>query len=180
MKHVMLDLETFGTKPGSVLRSVGAVFFDFQGHLGPEFYRNIDKDSCMAAGLSLDLNTVKWWSQQSQEAQDSLLVDPRPLGDVVSQFHSWFTHNKGVTVWAQGANFDPALWEAAALALKQPVPWKFWNVRDTRTVYDVGNVSPQAMPPREGTYHNALDDAKHQVRCVAKAIAQARNGGIAA
>jgi hypothetical protein len=180
MNHIMLDLETFGTKPGSVIRSIGAVVFCLDGSMGPEFYHNIDEGSCVAAGLTKDPATVKWWSQQSKEAQDSLLVDPRPLPWVVADFHGWFIANGGSQgrVWAQGANFDPALWEAAAVAVKNPVPWKFWNARDTRTVYDIANLNTASIP-RAGTYHNALDDAKHQVRCVAKAVAQAFNGGIA-
>jgi hypothetical protein len=172
MKHVMLDLETFGTKPGSVLRSIGAVVFELDGTMGPEFYYNIDQQSCQAAGLTVDANTAEWWSRQSKEARDSLLVDPRELSWVAADFHGWFLANVGLSgkVWAQGANFDPALWEAAALAVRNPVPWKFWNVRDTRTVYDIADMNP-AVVKRAGTYHNALDDAKHQVRCVAAALA---------
>lgn len=177
MTHIMLDLETFGTKPGSVLRSIGAVCFSFDGTIGETFYSNIDEKSCLDAGLTKDPGTVKWWSQQSAEAQASLLVNPWPLGNVVADFHNWYRANSGRTVWAQGANFDPALWEAAALAVKSPVPWKFYDVRDTRTVYDVGGLNTSTIK-RAGTYHNALDDAKHQVRCVAKAIAMAK--GIAA
>lgn len=178
MKHIMLDLETFGTKPGSVLRSVGAVAFELDGTMGPEFYYNIDHESCALAGLKVDASTAAWWSQQSKAAREALLVDPHQLAWVVVNFHGWFIANGGVTVWSQGANFDPALWEAAAEAVNEKVPWKFWNVRDTRTVYDVANMNP-TLVKRTGTYHNALDDAKHQVRCVAAAVKMARNGALA-
>jgi hypothetical protein len=178
MKHIMLDLETFGTKPGSVIRSIGAVAFESDGTMGSEFYANIDQKSCADAGLTVDVATAQWWSKQSKEARDALLVDPKSLNFVVADFHGWFIANAGIYVWAQGANFDPPLWEAAALAVGKHVPWFFWNVRDTRTAYTIGNLNPASIL-RTGTYHNALDDAKHQVRCVAAAIAQARNGGIA-
>jgi hypothetical protein len=172
MNHVMLDLETFGTKPGSVLRSIGAVTFNLEGQIGAEFYRNIDEASCIFRGLTKDPATVKWWSQQSPEAQAALLVDPRPLDDVVYAFHSWFRQHKGIKVWAQGSNFDPILWEAAAATGSgaNTVPWKFYNTRDTRTAYEIGNFDPASIP-RAGTYHNALDDCKHQVKCVAAAFA---------
>lgn len=173
MNHVMLDLETFGTKPGSVLRSIGAVVFSLDGQMGPTFYSNIDEKSCLDAGLTKDPGTVKWWSQQSAEAQAALLVNPWPLGNVVADFHNWYRASGARAVWAQGANFDPALWEAAALAIKSPVPWKFYEVRDTRTAYDIGKLNFNAEK-RAGTYHNALDDAKHQVGCVAKAVAMGR------
>lgn len=46
MNNVMLDLETFGTQPGSVIRSIGAVVFDpFSDKLGKEFYVNMWRTS---------------------------------------------------------------------------------------------------------------------------------------
>lgn len=174
MTHCMLDLETFGTKPGSVLRSIGAAMFNLDGEITAEFYRNIDKASCLAAGLTVDPNTERWWSQQSDEAQSSLLVDPRPLAEVVGAFHGWFRLNGGVKVWAQGSNFDPGMWEAVAAAIRSPVPWKFYNARDTRTVYEICKFDPISVR-RIGTFHNALNDAKHQIKCVAAAIAHRSN-----
>ena len=170
MAHIMLDLETWGTKAGSALRSIGAVVFDpHTGKLGDEFYRNIDKQSCLDVGLTIDAGTEKWWSEQSKAAQDSLLVDPKPLPEVVKDFGKWWIKNLGVQVWSQGSNFDTVLWEAACAAVKARAPWKFFDTRDTRTVYDICGLDTRAIL-RDGTYHNALDDSKHQVRCVHAAI----------
>lgn len=170
MSHIMLDLETWGTKAGSALRSIGAVTFNpYTGDMGDEFYRNIDKQSCLDAGLSIDPGTERWWSEQSKEAQDSLLVDPKPLGEVVRDFATWWIKSRGVQVWSQGSNFDSVLWEAACLAMKARVPWKFFDTRDTRTVYELCGLDTRSVL-RDGTYHNALDDAKHQVRCIRAAI----------
>jgi hypothetical protein len=114
MAHVMFDLETFGTKPGSVLRSIGAAVFDLDtGDVFSTFYKNIDRASCEAIGLTVDPATEAWWSQQSQEARDALLTNPRHFGEVATTFHTWFRENGGVQIWCQGANFDSVLWEAA-------------------------------------------------------------------
>lgn len=165
--HVMLDLETFGTAPGSVIRSIGAVAFDPLGSgFGSEFYANIDKQSCIDAGLKVDANTEAWWAKQSPEAQAALLEDQKWLPGVVADFNKWWVSVGGSHVWAQGSNFDPALWEAASVAVNARVPWKFWNTRDTRTAYEMGGLGLHNMPVRDGTYHNALDDAKYQVQCV--------------
>lgn len=170
MTHVMLDLETFGTKAGSVLRSIGAVIFDPRGEgTGAEFYHNIDRESCERIGLTLDQSTVDWWARQSREAQESLLKNPQPIGVVIMEFHRWFAKNGGEHIWCQGANFDSVLWEAACAAAQIRVPWKFWNVRDTRTVYEMFRFDTKSIE-RGGTYHNALDDAKHQAKCVQMAI----------
>lgn len=176
MAHIMFDLETFGTKPGSVLRSIGAAVFSLDtGDVGSTFYRNITRQSCEAAGLTVDPSTEAWWAKQSKEAQDALLVDQRPLGGVIDEFHDWFRANDGVQVWCQGANFDAVLWEAA---IKARLPsaqtvWKFWNVRDTRTVYEIAGFNDKAVS-RPGTYHNALDDSLHQIKCVTEALRQLR------
>ena len=169
MSHVMLDLETLGTKPGASIRSIGAVVFDPFGDgivEGSEFYRNISEESCVEAGLVSDPATVAWWSTQPQEARDALLLDPVPLAEAASGFFEWFLNNAGERVWAQGAAFDPPLWEAAVVAAGLRVPWKYWNLRDTRTVYDVCRYSHHKQPAR----HNALDDCVRQVACVQEAL----------
>ncbi len=159
MAHIMFDLETFGTAPGSVLRSIGAAVFNPQtGETGETFYRNIDRQSCEDLGLKIDPRTEKWWSEQAKEAQDALLQNCVPMRDVVMDFHKWFQSVRGEQIWCQGANFDSVLWQSVADVCGSFVPWKFWNVRDTRTVYEVAGFDPRTLP-REGTYHNALDDS---------------------
>lgn len=169
----MLDLETFGLVPGVALRSIGAVEFELSGETGDTFYANISRSSCEAAGLVVDPNTEAWWKRQSQAAQDVLLVDPQPLRDIVMRFHIWFRECQAVTIWSHGAAFDTALWEAAARRVELTPPWKFVNVRDTRTVYELFDFDVRDVQ-RVGTYHNALDDAVYQVKCVAAALAKGR------
>ncbi len=169
----MLDLETFGTKPGVVIRSLGAIEFDLDGSTGKSCYANISQASCEAAGLTVDPATVEWWKQQSKEAQAAFRVDPKPLPDVAISFYKWFAACGATHVWSHGAAFDTIIWEAASLAVKVPVPWKFYNVRDTRTVFDLFDFDIRDIP-RDGTYHNALDDATYQVKCVAAALRKGR------
>ncbi len=172
MNNVMLDLETWGTAPGCAIRSVGAVEFDPYGNsTGAEFYMNVSDESCAIAGFLRDDGTVEWWERQSQEARDALLVDPVGIYVVVQQFHQWFRTNKGVFLWSQGANFDEVIWSAIARRLGQAPPWKFYDVRDTRTAYDMARFNARTIR-RAGTYHNALDDAKHQVTCVQMSYAK--------
>ncbi len=167
MNNVMIDLETWGTTPGSAIRSIGAVSFDpYTDKIDDDtFYFNISDQSCTDAGLIRQPGTVQWWSQQTQQAQDALVTDQKPLTDVITAFNGWFTMHRGVFVWGQGANFDTVLWESAASAVRARVPWRFYNVRDTRTAYDIAQFDPKSIK-RRGTYHNALDDARHQAVCV--------------
>jgi hypothetical protein len=172
MKHVMLDLETLGTRPGSVILSIGAVFFDLDGKTGETFYRNIDPQTCLDVGLTVDPQTKAWWMRQSDAARDALKIDRKSLAEVARDFASFFRAG-GEFVWAQGATFDPPLWEAAGLAVGRSAPWRFWNARDTRTVYDICGFDYKSMP-REGVFHNALDDCLTQVKAVAAALSKFR------
>jgi hypothetical protein len=178
MQNVMLDLETWGTRPGCAIRSVGAVMFDpHTTNIGDEFYANVDDASCLDLGLIKDESTVKWWAAQSQQAQDSLKEDPLPLDEVIKRFRTWVIRSRGVFVWSQGANFDEPIIQAAFTVTRMQAPWKFWDVRDTRTAYDMSGFDPRTVR-RAGTYHNAVDDARHQAICVQRAYAK-NNGRMA-
>jgi len=175
-QNCSLDLETWGIAPGCAIRSIGAVMFDpISGEIGNDFYFNIDDDSCIKAGLVKDEYTVKWWNKQSVAARDSLLVNQLPIEEVLLGFVRWFRKSKGIFVWSQGANFDEPIIQAAFRACDIEAPWRFWDVRDTRTAYEVARFN-QFGVRRTGIYHNALDDARHQARCVQLAYANLYNG----
>lgn len=167
----MIDLETFGTHAGCVLRSIGAVQFNPYSisDFGAEFYANIDEESQLAVGLTKDQNTVDWWAKQSAEAQDALLTDQLPLEEVVNRFTKWYKSIPCVYVWSQGSNFDGVLWEAVCKAIGKQVPWVFYNTRDTRTIYQVAKVNTKNIV-RQGEHHNALADSRHQAICVQTAF----------
>jgi hypothetical protein len=163
----MLDLETFGTKPGSVIRSIGAVQFDPRIGIGKEFYNNITEEDQIAYGATKDQSTVNWWESQSQESQDAFADNQVSLKMAVNSFANFFKDNGLQFVWAQGSAFDCTLWEHSCSFVGVNAPWKFWNTRDTRTAYQMTGFNTKSIS-RQGTYHNALDDAKHQVRCIYK------------
>lgn len=165
MTHVMLDLETWGTRPGCAIRSIGAVVFD-PWHPQPDadfFYANVWGESCIAAGLHIEAGTAEWWEDQSPEARAHLGANPLPLRRAMEQFQAFFMRNRGRYVWGHGASFDAPILGEAFRRLSMSEPWNFWNLRDTRTVYDMAELRLGDFP-REGTHHNALDDARHQVR----------------
>lgn len=168
----MIDLETYGTRPGCAIRSVGIATFDlWRPEVAAEkFYSNICPLSCGVAGLKKEQGTVDWWARQPKEAQDALTADQKPLALVATLVERWISKNGVVRIWSQGANFDVVLWEAACRAVGREAPWRFYNCRDTRTLYDAAGLDTRTIT-RAGTYHNALDDAEHQVTCVRRAWA---------
>lgn len=164
---VMIDIETLGTAPGSAILSIGAVVFGPEG-LGDTFYAPILLQSCVAVGLTIDPNTIAWWMQQSDEARAAAFKsDADALSDVLEQFTCWFGLVGAERPWCHGATFDVPLLEVAYKACGLQAPWRFYNVRDTRTLYDLSGVK---VDRAQGTQHNALDDAIAQAEAAAKAM----------
>lgn len=167
----MLDLETLGTKPGSVILSIGATKFDHTGPIGEQFHVGINIDSCLEAGLTvngetLTVNgeTLMWWLDPERNAarEEWLRLVKFYLSSALGQLTRWMMEEGGdVELWGNGANFDNNLLSTAYDVLNTPKPWKFWNDRCYRTMKAM--YPHIKMPKREGTHHNALDDAISQV-----------------
>jgi hypothetical protein len=170
--HVMLDLETLGKRPGSVIRSVGAIAFDpVAGTLGETFYANVDQTSCEAIGLVTDPDTIAFWAKQSAEAQGALTVNPAPVRDVLRAFADYWKAVGGRRLWAHGATFDPPLLEAAYKAADLEAPWHYADPRDTRTIYELASVQPDRAA---GVHHDAAWDARNQAVAVIAAYRRLR------
>ena len=170
LKDIMVDIETLGTTPGCVTLSIGAVAFNPQGsEMGEEFYNNLDVEDSTNMGFFTDPNTVAWWSKQSQEAKDHLVPNQLSVVEALQNFVKYFKSVGGEKIWCHGATFDAPILEHALKHVGIKVPWKYYNVRDTRTVFDLFQFDIRNVP-RDGTYHNALADAKHQAICIQKAL----------
>lgn len=157
--HILVDLETLGTRPGCIIASIGAVKFDLNGIKG-RFYERINIEEAQKERVTMDASTVKWWLKQSQEAREELTNSGGLTTAKALSLFSCFVNDSDPCVWGNGASFDNALLSAAYLKLGIPQPWKFWNDRCYRTVKALHPDKP--MQKRTGTHHNALDDAISQ------------------
>jgi hypothetical protein len=77
---------------------------------------------------------------------------------------SWIKGHGFTHPWSHGSIFDIAILENAYRQCNLPIPWNFWDIRDTRTLYETAyRITGKTLKPvREGIYHNALDDAQFQ------------------
>jgi exodeoxyribonuclease VIII len=165
MINVMLDLETYSTRPNAAIASIGAV--KWQGdEIVDTFYCTIDAATCKEAGLHFEKSTLEWWSKQSKEARSALLKDNLPLADALTKFEVWFGP-KSLPTWGNGAGFDNVIMDCAYKALDRKRPWLPWEDRCYRTMKNMINVP---IDKREGTYHNALDDALTQTKHLIKIL----------
>lgn len=198
--HIILDLETWGTAPGSDIRSIGACVMQpengyvampdsaYNGTKGT-FYIACDNphngiDTMRRYPLTRNPATVKWWSEQSDEAQ-AAFADPVDLGAALEAFRDWLeplqyganAEGGSLRIWSHGAAFDPPILAAAYEAVGLPVPWHYRAPRDTRTLFDTADIDDHSAwlkqhPGPLGVPHHALDDAICQARAVCAAMAR--------
>ncbi|MHC4621550.1 MAG: 3'-5' exonuclease [Planctomycetota bacterium] len=173
----MIDLETLGKGQDALVLSIGAVIFDPETEeMGTNnFHKFCNPQSAINAGRTIDPDTILWWLSQSDDARKSLIEGTKQgvsWGWLLESFAEFVP--EGAIVWGNGAAFDIAILENAYRQLGLPIPWKFRNVRDMRTVMDLA--APMEKPKFEGTKHNALHDAVYQAVCVTEAYRKLGRG----
>ncbi len=174
--HLMVDMETMGNSPDAPIVSIGAVFFDpSTGNTGAEFYRVVSLESSMSFGMKPDASTIQWWLKQSSEARSAILVDEAMglletlelLADFIAENSANGSHT--VQLWGNGCSFDNVILRRAYALTDTPFAVPFWNDRDVSTMVELGKsvgINPRYDIPFEGDMHNALSDARHQVKYV--------------
>ena len=174
MDNVMIDLETLSTAPDAAILSIGAVAFDpFTGELGEEFHLRVEFKNAVESGRC-DTNTLKWWIGQESEAGKDVTSGTKTSTEVLEEFKAFLPDN--AVVWGNGATFDISILEHAFMrTLKEDAPWKFWNVRDCRTVEAmVKGKDTKKNYVRNGIHHQALDDAIYQAEYISGMVMKLR------
>lgn len=179
---VMIDMETLSTRANPVVRSIAAVKFDLHipwptvdpTQYAPLFEADVRLTGQQEAGLHLDVDTVKWWMQQSDAARerfarkedervDTVLVGlDRKLRSVGTDV-PW--HDGGARVWAYGATADlvwlRSLFEAYGYAY--PVHYRnLWCARTFAGVMEVG--VPADYRKADEPEHDPYWDCVAQIR----------------
>jgi hypothetical protein len=163
----MIDIETLDITPNSTILTIGLQGFDPFSDRFTEvtYYERLDLES--QDGRSIDDGTVEWWGKQSAAAQEEALGDigrPRiTLKDALTKLGKiiW-KHNR---IWANGTTFDMVILENAFKQQGVPMPWKYWQVMDARTIYKMAPTVGKL-----GNNHNALADCVNQIDMLQKAL----------
>ena len=170
--HVMVDIETLGTDSDASILSIGACQFTMEHGIGDTFEVNLKPD-----GRVIDPKTVRWWLQQSKEAQNKLFV-PEPIDqkDARREFLNFVRSTGAKNMWANGASFDLCIlsdWYGG-----HP-PWRYSEERCMRSFRWLGfqlgvNYSDFF---KGGVQHGALDDAIRQAKYVIAVYNKANGNG---
>ena len=174
MKDVMLDLETLGTTNNAVVVQIGACYFDRKtGNIGDKYEVNVNIQSSLNQGFSVDGSTINWWLQQSEEARKSVFTGAEVnIDKAIVDLNNFL--RRADFIWSH-ATFDFVIIMNHLNRLRIKPTFHYRSARDIRTLVDLSNTKFKTYE-RVGTQHNAIDDCIFQVRYCVDAINSIRKG----
>lgn len=181
---MMIDLETMGLGPTPAIIQIGAVLFDSMKGSGPilspqpSFRRTIALQSSILAGASIDMSTIDWWLQQNKDAKHSVCQSTTTLESALQDFANFYEDSGTQRIWSHGAASDVPWLEASFRLLGMKTPWRHTDVRDTRTVFWMAEMTGWERGEWAGVAHDALDDAMRQASDVFSALRHIDNMGL--
>jgi exodeoxyribonuclease VIII len=156
--HLMIDLEGLATGPDTTILTIAAQSFDpfGTGYHNRHYYARITLES--QENRAIDDATLAWWSTQPPAAfEEAFGEDNRvPLDQALDELYKLAWQHD--FIWANGPTYDMNILEHAFKSYNKSLPWKFYKVRDARTVYSLWADCPK--PPTE---HHALQDCRRQI-----------------
>ena len=154
----MIDLEGLATGPDATILTIAAQAFDpfGKGYYEQSYYARVTLES--QENRVIDDDTIAWWATQPAEVRDEAFNEEGrvPLDEALDGLGKLIWHSK--MIWAQGPTYDMNILEHAYKSYRKTLPWKYFMVRDSRTIFSCWPDQP--IPP---TTHHALEDCRRQI-----------------
>lgn len=165
--NVMIDIETLSKALNACVCTVGLINFDIHtGESLTEYDVSIDMEDAINRGLHVDGSTLTWWLKQSDEARAQLTDSPIELAVALEFVRQFINDHRtdGICLWANSPSFDMIRLENAYTLCEIPIPWKYWELWDVRSIAGMNpDVKDSIKLSRNKTAHKALDDCKNQI-----------------
>ena len=153
----MIDIETIGVAPGATILTIAAQSFDplGTGYYNKQYYARITIES--QENRTIDQSTIDWWATQPEAQAEAFCEEGRiDLDQALDSRGKLLCHSN--FIWCQGPTFDCTILEHAYKSYNKPIPWQYYKVRDSRTVFSLWPGLPK--PP---VSHHALEDCRRQI-----------------
>ena len=165
--YITYDFETLGTSFNAPVIQIGAVKFNTVGEILDKFYTNINWNDLSKYSFTTDYPTLQWWMETQSEAAKTLFTgETMLLKDAFKAFEKWIGKPKDYYYWTH-ATFDPVIFANTCRVLGMDVFIPFRHQMDIRTLTLLAG---RVKVEREGTAHNALDDAILQADYISKML----------
>lgn len=165
MSDVMIDLETFSTCPECIITTLGAVSFDlFEFDVREKLYIRLDTKEQEDLNRVKSKDTMDWWDTQTDEAKSEVFCTENriSINETLDQLDKFCQDAR--RIWSHGSIFDIVILENLYKQMNRFPRWKFWQIRDTRTIFDLDKEEYKPILIK----HNALNDAIVQAQHVQK------------
>ena len=186
--NIAVDIETLSKRSTAAIIGIAAKAFSLGENKAKEvsvFKYAVDATSCAMLGMDFDNETVEWWSKKPADVKEQFKYG-YSIGTALHELTAFINDIKKlndadeVIVWCQGTDFDiPILRNAFVLAnndrAEKTIPWKFTNVRDSRTFIHEGVrlIDPTAEDPysiipenKNWVEHDAMSDCDQLIHNV--------------
>jgi len=154
----MIDLEGLATGPDTTILTIAAQTFDpfGTGWYDKHYYARVTLES--QENRAIDDGTIAWWATQPDHAREEAFneQDRIPLDQALDELAKMIWHSK--LIWSQGPTYDMNILEHAYKSYCNPLPWTYFQVRDSRTVFSLWPDQP--IP---STSHHSLEDCRRQI-----------------
>jgi hypothetical protein len=155
---LMIDIEGLATGPETCILTIAAQGFDpfGTGYYDKHYYTRVSLES--QENRAIDNGTIEWWATQHEHAREEAFGEQGrvPLDQALDELGKLIWHSQ--LIWSQGPTYDMNILEHAYKSYNKPLPWKYYMVRDSRTVFSLWPGQP--IPP---TSHHALEDCRRQI-----------------
>ncbi len=164
--HATIDLETLDTSPSATILTIGGVKFNPYTADEPydKFYFKLSIDDQDRLGRTVSDSTLEWWAKQDPEIMNEAFDQTDAVGvdEFLDALNKWIV---GVDIfWGQGYGFDYTMLENIYRSLGRPIPWQFWQIRDSRTLLGLLREDPRKKMQKN--LHNAYADAFYQSKAI--------------
>lgn len=172
--EIVVDLETMGNTPGSVITAIGAVAIIGREIQPDGFYAKINPQSCIDVGMKMDYSTVEWWMKQPDAAREQMFnaagrVD---LPVALLAFNAWIQSGSigcdKPNIWGNDPSFDNTILADAYRLAKLPRPWRHTENRCFRTLRNL--FKGKYEEPEATIKHHALHDALWEAKVLVQIL----------
>jgi hypothetical protein len=170
--EIMIDIETLGTRPGSVITQIGVAQFD-KVKIQNSWSSFVAVDPQVERGAKIDVDTLRWWLARPEGLANQLAKRPisttkpehvlQELSDLVRPC---------VGVWANSPSFDLVLLEDLYRRFEMPVPWQYAQARDQRTALVMRGYTraSDVLKSNPDKAHDAGYDARYQAEVIRRIL----------
>ena len=171
---VMVDIETLGLVPKSVITQIGVMPFKMDGDffsMGVNLH--VDVDSCLK-NMGIIQGQAFYWTVQNNLKSVVNEARKSSINDALKLISLYIRDQEPEHIWAKGPQFDCTILESWFNHFELPIPWEYHQLKDVRTVeYLAKNMNLDLTDIYEkykDSLHDALADCKLQIDVCKKVL----------